>query len=75
MADQSPGAGDIIARLRWLGRLFALLALGFGGVFVVLARRSAGMGETGQVASIFFWISAVLQFALAIVLLWRGRRG
>ena len=69
---EMPGSGEIIARLRRLGRIMAILALAFGGVFVVLARRSAAAGE---VASILFWVAAVLQFALACVLLWRGRRG
>jgi hypothetical protein len=73
--DDMPGSGEMIARLRRLGRVMAILALAFGGVFVVLARRSAAAGENGEVASGLFWVAAVLQFALAFVLLWRGRRG
>lgn len=65
----------MIARLRRLGRVLALIALLFGGVFVVLARRSASAGEAGEVASGLFWVAALLQFGLAFVLLWRGRRG
>jgi hypothetical protein len=53
----------------------AILALAFGGAFVVLARRSAAAGENGEVASGLFWVAAVLQFALAFILLQRGRRG
>jgi hypothetical protein len=64
------GSGEMIARLRRLGRIMALLALAFGGVFVVLARRSAAAGENGEVASGLFWVAAVLQFALAFILLW-----
>jgi hypothetical protein len=71
MAEEPPSSGDIIARLRRLGRIMAMLSLAFGGVFVVLARRSAG----SEIASGLFWVAAVLQFALAFVLLWRGRRG
>ena len=73
--DTAPGSGAMIARLRRLGRIMALLSLAFGGVFVVLARRSAAAGANGEVASGLFWVAAVLQFALAFVLLWRGRRG
>ena len=69
------GSGELIARLRRLGRIMAVLALAFGGLFVVLARRSAAAGENGEVASALFWVAAVLQFALAFVLLQRGRRG
>lgn len=69
------GSGEMIARLRRLGRIMALLSLAFGGLFVVLARRSAATGENGEVASALFWVAAMLQFALAFVLLWRGRRG
>ena len=65
----------MIALLRRLGRIMAILALAFGGVFVVLARRSAGSGENSEIASGLFWVAAVLQFAVAFVLLWRGRRG
>lgn len=65
----------MVARLRRLGRILALLSLAFGGVFVVLARRSAAAGDNGQVASGLFWVAAVLQFGLAFILLWRGRRG
>jgi len=73
--EQPPGSGAMIARLRRLGRVMALIALVFGGLFVVLARRSAGSGEMADFASALFWVAAVLQFALAFVLLWRGRRG
>lgn len=73
--EQPPGSGEMIAQLRRLGRIMAILSLAFGGVFVVLARRSAAAGENGEVASGLFWVAAVLQFALAFVLLWRGRRG
>ncbi len=69
------GSGEMIARLRRLGRIMALLSLAFGGLFIVLARRSAATGENGEVASALFWVAAMLQFALAFVLLWRGRRG
>ena len=65
----------MIARLRRLGRIMAILSLIFGGVFVVLARRSTAAGDSGQVASGLFWIAAVLQFGLALVLLRRRRRG
>ena len=80
MAEDEPpeisqGAGSIIARLQRLGRIVAVLSLAFGGAFVVLARRSAAAGESGEVASGLFWVAAVLQFALAFVLLQRGRRG
>lgn len=83
MAEEGPpdsgegsghGSGAIIARLRRLGRVLAVLSLAFGGAFVVLARRSAAAGESGEVASALFWVAAVLQFALAFVLLQRGRR-
>ncbi len=67
--------GATVARLRRLGRVLALLSLVFGGLFVVLARRSAALGESGGIASALFWVGAVLQFALAFLLLWRGRRG
>ncbi len=73
--DGATGSGDMVARLRRLGRVLALISLVFGGLFVVLARRSAALGEPGQVASALFWVGALLQFALAFVLLWRGRRG
>ena len=73
--DDAPGSGEMVARLRRLGRVLALISLLFGGLFVVLARRSAALGDTGQVASALFWVGAILQFALAFVLLWRGRRG
>ena len=73
--DENPGSGEMIARLRRLGRVLALISLVFGGLFVVLARRSAGSGEMADFASALFWVAAVLQFALAFVLLWRGRRG
>jgi len=64
---------SLVARLRWVGRVLAVLSLLFGAAFVVLARRSAG--AVGGVPSALFWVAAVLQFALAFVLLWRGRRG
>ncbi|WP_439546377.1 hypothetical protein [Sandarakinorhabdus sp.] len=70
MADRS---GRLIGRLRWLGRVLAILSLLFGAAFVVLARRSAG--AAGGIPSALFWVAAVLQFGLAFVLLWRGRRG
>ena len=73
--DEQPGSGVMVARMRRLGRVLALIALVFGGLFVVLARRSAGAGDMTDVASALFWVAAVLQFALAFVLLWRGRRG
>jgi hypothetical protein len=73
--DSPPGSAAMVARLRRLGRILALLSLAFGGVFVVLARRSAAAGDNGQVASGLFWVAAVLQFGLAFILLWRGRRG
>ncbi|WP_310475496.1 hypothetical protein [Sandarakinorhabdus sp.] len=70
----------MITRLQQLGRVLAFISLLFGGAFVVLARRSAATGENGEVASVLFWVAAVLQFALVFVLLWRrlprgGRRG
>jgi len=34
--DDMPGSGEMIARLRRLGRVMAILALAFGGAFVVL---------------------------------------
>lgn len=74
MAEE-PGSGEMIARLRRLGRIMALLSLAFGGVFVVLARKSGASGESGEIAAGLFWAAAILQFALAFVLLWRGRRG
>ncbi len=76
MADGEPpvGSGAMIARLRRVGRVLAILSLLFGGAFVVLARRSAS-ASGGDIASALFWVAAVLQFALAFVLLWRGRRG
>ena len=79
MADAGP-PGTLITRLRRLGRIVALLSLGFGGVFVVLARRSAAAGESGEIAAGLFWVAAALQFALAFALLLprllgRGRRG
>ena len=73
--DEAPGSGAMIARLRRLGRVLAIISLLFGGLFVVLARKSASSGEAGEVAGALFWVAAVLQFALAFVLLWRGRRG
>ena len=73
--EESPGSGAMVERLRRLGRVLAILSLAFGAVFVVLARRSGAAGETGQLASGLFWAAAALQFALAFVLLWRGRRG
>ncbi len=65
----------MIARLRRLGRVLAVLSLLFGAMFVMLARRSAATGESGAVAGVLFWVAAGLQFALAFVLLRRGRRG
>jgi hypothetical protein len=59
----------MIARLRRLGRIMALLALAFGAVFVVLARRSTG----NEIAAALFWGAAILQFVLAFVLLRRQR--
>lgn len=73
--DESPGSGEMIARLRRMGRVMALLSLLFGGIFVVLARKSGGAGANGHVAASLFWVAAGLQFGLAFVLLWRGRRG
>lgn len=73
--DKAPGSGAMIARLRRLGRVLAFISLAFGGIFVVLARKSAAAGEAGEVATALFWVAAILQFALAFVLLWRGRRG
>jgi hypothetical protein len=73
--DDTPGSGAMIARLRRLGRVLAFISLFFGGVFVVLARRSSDAGESGEVATALFWGAAILQFGLAFVLLWRGRRG
>ncbi len=73
--EEAPGSGAMIARLRRLGRVLALISLLFGGLFVVLARRSAGAGGVGDVAGVLFWVAAALQFALAFVLLWRGRKG
>lgn len=70
-ADQ--GSAPLLTRLRWLGRVLAVLSLLFGAAFVVLARRSAGAG--GGFASALFWVAAVLQFATVFVLLWRSRRG
>ena len=67
--------GRLIARLRRLGQVLALVSLGLGAVFVVLARRSGAAGEAGELARWLFWAAAVLQFALAFVLLRRGRRG
>jgi hypothetical protein len=76
MAENDPAtSGAMIARLRRLGRVLAGISLLFGGIFVVLARKSAAAGEAGAVATALFWVAAVLQFALAFVLLWRGRRG
>ena len=79
MSDEAPESGAMIARMRRLGRVLAVLSLAFGGAFVVLARRSAAAGVAGnsgaEVASALFWGAAVLQFALAFVLLQRGRRG
>ncbi len=68
-----PGSGAMIARLRRMGRWLALLSLLFGGVFVVLARRSGDMAD--GIISVLFWAAAGLQFALAFLLLWRGRGG
>ena len=48
----------------------AVLSLAFGGAFVVLARRS----NDSEIAAGLFWVAAVLQFALAFLLLWRGRQ-
>jgi hypothetical protein len=70
-----PGSGEMIARLRRLGRVLAFISLLFGGIFVVLARKSSAAGEAGEVATGLFWAAAILQFALAFLLLWRGRRG
>jgi hypothetical protein len=76
MADEDqPGSGEMIARLRRLGRVLAFISLLFGGLFVMLARRSAASGEAGEVATALFWVAAILQFGLAFLLLWRGRRG
>lgn len=77
MADdrENPGSGELMARLRRLGRVLAFISLVFGGIFVVLARRSSVAGESGEVAAALFWGAAMLQFALAFVLLSRGRRG
>jgi hypothetical protein len=74
-AGEMPGSGEMIARLRRLGRVLAFISLLFGGIFVVLARKSAAGGEAGEVATGLFWAAALLQFGLAFVLLWRGRRG
>lgn len=79
-SGEMPGSGEMIARLRRLGRVLAFISLFFGGVFVVLARRSGAAGESGEVATALFWGAAILQFALAFVLLWprllkTGRRG
>jgi hypothetical protein len=68
----SPDPTPLVARLRRIGRVLIVLSLLFGAAFVVLARRSAG--AAGGFASALFWGAAVLQFALAFVLLWRGRR-
>lgn len=73
--DDAPASGEMVARLRRIGRVLAALSLLFGGLFVMLARRSAALGEAGEVASGLFWAGAFLQFALAFLLLWRGRRG
>lgn len=64
--------GRLVRRLRWLGRGLAALSLMFGAAFVVLARRSAGTAD--GLPSALFWLAALLQFALAFVLLSRGRR-
>lgn len=64
---------SLVTRLRWIGRVLAVLSLLIGGMFVVLARRSAG--EASGIPSALFWVAAVLQFACVFVLLWRGRRG
>jgi hypothetical protein len=61
----------IIARLRRIGRVLAVVSLAFGGAFVVLARRNTGLAD-GMISALF-WGAAVLQFALAFVLLRRGR--
>lgn len=74
-AEPPPGSGAMIARLRRMGRVMAVLSLLFGAIFVVLARRASGAGEAGSIASGLFWAAALLQFALAFILLWRGRRG
>lgn len=63
----------IVVRMRRLGRVLALVSLAFGGAFVVLARRNAGVAD--GVISGLFWGAAVLQFGLAYLLLRRGRRG
>ena len=65
----------MIARLRRLGRVLALVSLGLGAAFAVMARRSGAAGEAGDIARWLFWAAAALQFALAFVLLRRGRRG
>lgn len=65
----------LITRLRRLGLGLALISLVFGGLFVVLARRSAALGDNGEIASALFWVGALLQFALAFMLLRRGRKG
>ncbi|WP_353217881.1 hypothetical protein [Sandarakinorhabdus sp.] len=65
----------LAARLRWLGRVLAVLSLLFGAAFVVLARRSAGSSDAATLASGLFWGAAVLQFALALLLLSRRRKG
>jgi hypothetical protein len=74
-SGEMPGSAEMIARLRRLGRVLAFISLLFGGIFVVLARRSSAAGENGEIATVLFWGAAILQFALAFVLLWRGRRG
>lgn len=61
----------VVARLRRIGQLLALVSLAFGGAFVVLARRNADIVD-GMVSALFLG-AAVLQFALAFVLLRRGR--
>lgn len=68
--DAAPGR--LVSRLRWLGRGLAVLSLLFGAAFVVLARRTAGAAD--GIPSALFWLAAVLQFGLVIVLLSRGRR-
>ncbi|MBU6165829.1 MAG: hypothetical protein KGQ52_06815 [Alphaproteobacteria bacterium] len=73
--EEAPGSGAMVARLRRLGRVLALISLLFGGLFVVLARRSAALGDNGEIASALFWVGALLQFALAFMLLRRGRKG
>ncbi|MEI6486590.1 MAG: hypothetical protein WCO11_10025 [Sphingomonadales bacterium] len=62
----------LVARLRRLGRGLGLLSLLLGAVFIVLARRSGDVG--GDVARWLFAGAALLQFALAWLLLRTGSR-